>query len=82
MARIRESVSKGDATGVEFGAHALKGTAANLFASRSVDAALALEQLGRSGSVKGAEESLAVLESEIAKLQQALSEFEMDYAKS
>ena len=82
MARLREAVAKGDAKGIEFAAHALKGAAANLFAQGSVDAALKLEELGRSGSIEGAKDFLAMLESEISRLQLALKDIEKEYAKS
>jgi two-component system, sensor histidine kinase and response regulator len=81
MAKLQEAVAKGDATGIEFGAHALKGAAANLFAGRTVDAALKLEELGRSGSVQGSAELLAALESEVNRLRLALKEVDKEYAK-
>ncbi|MBZ5659425.1 MAG: response regulator [Acidobacteriia bacterium] len=82
MAKLREAVAKGDAVGIEFAAHALKGAAANLFAQGTVEAALRLEELGRSGSTDGAREMLAVLESEISRLRLALEDIEKEYAKS
>ncbi|MBZ5642413.1 MAG: response regulator [Acidobacteriia bacterium] len=82
MGKLREAVSKGDAIGIEFAAHALKGAASNLFAQGSVEASLKLEELGRSGSTDGAREMLAVLESEISRLQLALRDIDKEYAKS
>jgi two-component system sensor histidine kinase/response regulator len=82
LAKLREAVAKGDAVGIEFAAHALKGAAANLFAQESVEAALKLEELGRSGSANGAKELLAALESEISRLQLALKDIDKEYAKS
>ena len=82
MAKLREAVSKGDASGIEFAAHALKGAASNLFAQGSVEAALKLEELGRSGSTDGASEMLAVLESEVSRLQLALRDIDTEYVKS
>jgi PAS domain S-box-containing protein len=82
MVKIREAVSKQDPKLLEYGAHALKGAAANLLAQGVVDAASKLEDLGRAGSAAPSEEMLRSLEEELGKLQQALSEMEKEYAQS
>jgi PAS domain S-box-containing protein len=82
MAKIQEGVKIQDPKLLEYSAHALKGTAANLLAQGVVEAASKLEEIGRAGSVDGAKEAFVLLEEELAKLQLALGEFEKEYARS
>ena len=82
MAKIREGVTIQDPKLLEYSAHALKGTAANLLAQGVVEAASKLEEIGRAGTVAGSKEALASLEEELGKLQLALGEFEKEYARS
>jgi HPt (histidine-containing phosphotransfer) domain-containing protein len=63
-------------------AHALKGSAANLFASRAAEAAAKLEEMGRNGSLTGAENTCATLEKEIERLKLELRVFEKESARS
>jgi two-component system sensor histidine kinase/response regulator len=58
---IAAAVQAGDAAGLESSAHALKGSAAILGLERVRALSLALERLGESGSVVGAEARLAEL---------------------
>ena len=62
LAELRVAVGQGDARGVEHAAHGLKGSVANFGAQAAVDAALALETLGRSGRLDGWEPMLQTLE--------------------
>jgi HPt (histidine-containing phosphotransfer) domain-containing protein len=81
MQNIREGVANGDVKLLERAAHALKGTAANLLASGTMEAASRLEEMGRAGTLAGTQDALQTLEQELAKLQQALGEFEKEFAQ-
>jgi two-component system, sensor histidine kinase and response regulator len=82
MERIRGGISDQDPKILQRAAHALKGSAANLLAQGVMEAALKLEEIGRSGSVAGSKEALVSLEEELRKLEWALGEFEKEYARS
>jgi len=81
MQNIRDGVAKEDAKLLERAAHALKGTAANLLATGVMDASSRVEEMGRAGSIAESKEALQSLELEISKLQQALGEFEKEFAQ-
>jgi signal transduction histidine kinase/CheY-like chemotaxis protein len=55
VAQIEEAIVSSDAEALRRAAHALKGAAANFEAAAVVDAARALEDLGRNGTTAGAE---------------------------
>jgi len=57
MSEIHEAVKAGNAHRVERAAHSLKGSVANFGAESAVQAALALEKLGRSGDLTGVNEA-------------------------
>jgi HPt (histidine-containing phosphotransfer) domain-containing protein len=82
MEKIRKAISERDAKLLDRGAHALKGSAANLLAQGVVGAASRLEEIGRSGSVDGAKDALATLEIELRKLELALGQFEKECAQA
>jgi PAS domain S-box-containing protein len=82
MEKIRKAISERDAKVLDRGAHALKGSAANLLAQGVVGAASRLEEIGRGGSVDGSREALASLEEELRKLELALAQFEKEYARA
>jgi HPt (histidine-containing phosphotransfer) domain-containing protein len=69
---VRVAIGQRDAARLSHAAHALKGMAAN-FSRDAAEAAHALELLGRSGSLAGAEEAFAALEEQLAALVQALA---------
>jgi len=52
MAELHAAHEKGDAAQVERTAHGLKGSVANFGAKQAVDAAYAIEQLGRGGRLE------------------------------
>jgi signal transduction histidine kinase/CheY-like chemotaxis protein/HPt (histidine-containing phosphotransfer) domain-containing protein len=70
---IRAAIVSRQAAGLRAAAHALKGAAAYLEAGRVVDAAAALEALGRGGEMDAAPAAGALLEAEMASLMAALS---------
>ncbi|MCG6989967.1 MAG: Hpt domain-containing protein [Gemmatimonadetes bacterium] len=61
LAKIGAAVQAGDAGGLESSAHSLKGSAAILGLERVRALSLALEELGESGSVAGAEARMEAL---------------------
>ena len=69
---IRQAVSAADASRIMRSAHRLKGSVATLAARRATEAALRLENIGRSGDVNGAASAFAALEAEVVRLPQAL----------
>ena len=72
---VRAAVSAGDARALQLSAHALKGSASMFSARPVVEAAWALEQMGRDADLGGAEPALAALEREADRLRQALAEY-------
>ena len=82
MEKIRAAIANQDPNILVRGAHALKGSAENLFARGVVQSASKLEEIGRAGSVVGSKEALATLEEEMGKLESALGEFEKEFART
>jgi len=70
---LREALIQADADGVAKTAHALKGSAGNLGASRMAHSAAQLEERGRSGELDGAEVLLEELQSEFERANAELS---------
>ena len=68
MSEIHQAVVIGNAYKLERAAHSLKGSIANFGADSAVQAALALEKLGRSGNLTGANEAYADLASIMEQL--------------
>ncbi len=71
---VRKAVAAGDVGRIERASHRLKGTLLTFGAGPAAEAALALESLGRSGEVSGAEPALAALEAELERLRPELAE--------
>jgi HPt (histidine-containing phosphotransfer) domain-containing protein len=69
---IRQALGRADAPGVERAAHSLKGALATMAADSVAAEALRLEQLGRSGSLHGADAMLATLEADVTRVTAAL----------
>jgi two-component system sensor histidine kinase/response regulator len=80
MEDIRKGVKEHDARAVEKAAHALKGSVANFAAQAAFDAALRLEEIGRSGDLAVAAVALENLEREITRLTPALAKVAADAA--
>ena len=72
LREIREARDAGDAALLERLAHTMKGASANIGAVRVSRAALALEQLARTGQLAHARSKVLVLESEIDMLRPAI----------
>ena len=82
LSRLRKAVTDRDPKAIEFAAHALVGSTANLFARQAVEAASKLEEMGREGILTGVEEAYAALEKEITRLRQALATFGKEHARA
>lgn len=72
LAAIRTALEAGQASALQEAAHTLKGVVANLHAEPSYEAALRLEEMGRSGLLSEARAALVVLEAEVKRLEAAL----------
>lgn len=72
--QVRAAVAERSAEALQQAAHSLKGSVSNFGADAASDAALALELMGRSGQLSGAENGLAALEQALAYIQPALEE--------
>jgi CheY-like chemotaxis protein len=75
LAEIERSIADGDSDGLRRAAHALKGAAANFEAEAVVDAARALEELGRTGIVDGGDDLFRYLRRESDSLAERLQRF-------
>lgn len=72
LSRLQDAISRGNSKDLECTAHTLKGSVGNFAARRAIEAALALEDLGRRNDMSHAGQALAALESEIARLKPVL----------
>jgi two-component system sensor histidine kinase/response regulator len=70
--KIREAVAAHDRTGLEHHAHSLKGSVSTFGAQEAFEAAMALEQKGRSGDLTNAEAGLSQLECALTALRPEL----------
>ncbi len=73
LAQIELGIRSGNPEMVEKASHKLKGSALQLSASAAATAALRLEEIGKSKSLKGAEAFLSTLCNELRLLQGALN---------
>lgn len=74
LADIRRAIIDGDAAALAAAAHTFKGMAGNFCAAATVEAALKLEMMGKSGDLTGAEEAAGALEAESQRLRLALEQ--------
>jgi len=74
LAAIETAVAHGDAREIEVAAHTLKGAVSNFFAYPTRELAYRLEEIGRKGDLREAEEVFAALKQEVARLRAALLE--------
>ena len=72
LAAMEAAIGRDDAEGLRGAAHSLKGAVSTFGAEPARVAALALEELGKSGDLAGAAEVLVRLKTEIARLKAAL----------
>jgi len=73
VAAVRAAAAAADARALQLSAHALKGSASTFSARALVEAAWALEQMGRGGDLGGADAALETLEREAGRLRRALA---------
>jgi signal transduction histidine kinase/CheY-like chemotaxis protein len=78
LAAIGAAVDRGDAEEIRATAHALKGAAANISATRLFEATAALERIGAEGRLPAARAAWRRLEAEAATAMQILREFETE----
>ncbi|MBN2864407.1 MAG: Hpt domain-containing protein [Thiotrichales bacterium] len=64
MGNIKKAIALDNATDLRLHAHTLKGSSANIGATRLPQLALALENAGKAGQTKGLESELAAVEAE------------------
>jgi signal transduction histidine kinase/CheY-like chemotaxis protein len=69
LEKIRQAVQSCDSSSLEKAAHALKGSVSNFCAPRAQEAAVRLEEIGRSGEAASAESALRGLEESLNELQ-------------
>lgn len=72
LAAIQEAVQQGDSHKLDRASHTLKGAVGNFAATSSFEAAHAIEMIGKSGDLAGAEKAIAGLFKEIEKLKPVL----------
>jgi HPt (histidine-containing phosphotransfer) domain-containing protein len=75
VSSLRQAVAGRDARKLESAAHALRGSASNFAADRTVRAALRLEQMGRKGDFTGSEQALHNLDDELERLRPVLEKW-------
>jgi two-component system, sensor histidine kinase and response regulator len=73
LSEIRDAVALKDSHRLERAAHALRGATSNFHAKCAVEAALRLEEMGRTGNMIHADEALSVLETNLADLKLELA---------
>lgn len=73
MAELQDAVACGDAEGIERLAHTLKGSVGNFGAKGASEAALRLQQIGKSGDVSNASELYVALDAEIKRVMAELN---------
>jgi len=78
LAEIKEAVRRGDAEALRIAAHTLKGCVGNFAAKQAFAAAQRLEIMGRDGDLDKAGDARTALESELARLTEALTKLTRD----
>ena len=72
LSEIRAAIGCNDSRALESAAHALRGAASNFHAKSTVEAAMRLEEIGRTANMIHAVGALSVLETDLAALELAL----------
>jgi PAS domain S-box-containing protein len=70
---LARAIEQGDAEALRLAAHGLRGAMATIGASAGVQLAARLEELGRSGTIEGADATHRLLVTHVADLEQALA---------
>ena len=68
LARLRESLDRGDVEELAREAHTIKGSAANFGATAMPDLALRLESMGCGGALEGALDAIEAIEAEFERV--------------
>ncbi|MBF0475832.1 MAG: response regulator [Deltaproteobacteria bacterium] len=76
---IRDAIRRADGPELEHSAHFFKGTVGNFSAMPAFDLALKLEKMGQRQDFTGAEETLVLLEKQIAQLKPALIKLSREF---
>lgn len=74
LSEARAAIARQDAKSIERAAHSIRGLASNFGAHRTVCAAVALEELGRTGDLAAAWSACRELETEVSRLARALEQ--------
>jgi HPt (histidine-containing phosphotransfer) domain-containing protein len=74
IARLREALAEGDPQAVEQSAHSIKGSSANLGATKLAEITGHLEGLGRAGALGGAASLVDDIERELERVRMALAQ--------
>ena len=74
MALIRAAIDESDEMALQRSDHSLKGSVANFGAEEAVEAAFQLEKMGVDGKLEGASDAFRVLDSEMQKVCEGLSQ--------
>jgi HPt (histidine-containing phosphotransfer) domain-containing protein len=72
MQAVRAALASADAAALSRAAHRVKGSVLTFAAGPASEAALALEQLGRAGTIEGADALVGTLEAELDRLCESL----------
>lgn len=75
MKQIQDSLARGDAAAMGRAGHALKGIVSNFCAARTQACALAVEQMGKGGTLAGAPEAVNALETHLEALLVELAKY-------
>jgi len=75
LENIKKAIANNNAKKLEYFAHTLRGSAANFFASPTIDTAEKLETMGNKNNLKQAQETFEILLHETKRLEVALNEF-------
>jgi PAS domain S-box-containing protein len=80
VAQMRTAVTDKDATTLAYTVHTLKGSVGNFAAKRALSAIAYLEKIGAQGNIEQAPPAVDMLETELARLREALSSLKAELA--
>ncbi|MEN6370454.1 MAG: response regulator [Armatimonadota bacterium] len=75
MSELKNAIDSADNKSVERAAHTIKGSIGNFTTGETYEAALAVEQIGRSNNITGVDEAYRHLDDSLERLKSALSPF-------